>query len=157
MQRIKNIIVHWSSSNEYTTVDDIRRWHVQGRGFKDIGYHRVILHPAALNVGGKVTTEWQQLVKQGRPLDMDLYIEDFEVAAAAIGFNHNSVMVCVVGGPSTKLHPLQKQALIQTCDILLKRFGLWKRDLKTHREVNPTACPGDEIQRVVDSIRKGQR
>jgi hypothetical protein len=147
--RIKNIIFHWSASASTTTVDDIRGWHLR-QGWRDIGYHRVILHPDSVP-GAK---HWYDLVKQGRDLDMDRYISDLEVGAHAKGFNINSVGVCVVGGPRTPLHPLQKEAILQVAKIFTERFGLWRRAVICHRDVNKTQCPGDEIYNVIKQFKK---
>ena len=41
MRQIKEIIVHCSATREGQdiSVDTIRKWHVEGRGWSDIGYH----------------------------------------------------------------------------------------------------------------------
>lgn len=41
MRQINKIIVHCSATREGEnyTVDTIRSWHVDGRGWSDIGYH----------------------------------------------------------------------------------------------------------------------
>lgn len=46
MRQINKIVVHCSATPEGKdfTVDNIRDWHINGRGWKDIGYHYVQLH-----------------------------------------------------------------------------------------------------------------
>ena len=41
MRLIKEIIIHCSATREGQdiSVDTIRKWHVEGRGWSDIGYH----------------------------------------------------------------------------------------------------------------------
>jgi N-acetylmuramoyl-L-alanine amidase len=41
MRQINKIIVHCSATREGQdiSVDTIRKWHVEGRGWSDIGYH----------------------------------------------------------------------------------------------------------------------
>ena len=41
MRKIDKLIVHCSATREgqYISVDTIRDWHVNGRGWNDIGYH----------------------------------------------------------------------------------------------------------------------
>ena len=56
-------------------VDEIRRWHL-ARGWRDIGYHFVITRDAA--------------IQHGRDRD--------EIGAHAIGRNHESIGICLVGG-----------------------------------------------------------
>ena len=41
-QPIDRLIVHHSASPRSTTLKDIRRWHVDERGWEDVGYHFVI-------------------------------------------------------------------------------------------------------------------
>lgn len=145
MRKIQKIINHWSASGPSTTMADIRRWHVQNHGWRDIGYHRVILHPDTVPNAKR----WSDLVKLGRPLDNDPYLSDLEVGAHTIGLNSQSVGVCVISGPSSKLHPLQKTAIIEVNKALIKRFGLKPSDVYGHREFNKTQCPGDEVMTLI--------
>lgn len=153
MNRIKNIIVHWSASSLTVGVETIRQWHKQ-KGWKDIGYHRVILHPNALKADNQKSAIWSDLVKQGRPLDLDLYLEDFERGAHTLGMNRNSIGICVIGNSQNQLHQLQKIALENTLKILIDRFDLEPKDISCHRDHNPTECPGDEIYKFVQGLKK---
>jgi N-acetylmuramoyl-L-alanine amidase len=154
--RIKRIITHWSDSGPFTTVAEIDRWH-KARGFKGIGYHRVIVHPkslAILHTPEQLGLTWDKVVKQGRNLDMDVRLEPNEVGAHTLGFNRDSVAICVVSGPNSPLHPLQRKALIQTNLVLMARFGLTRKDLYCHRDLNATQCPGNEIAGVIQGLRR---
>jgi hypothetical protein len=154
--RIKRIINHWSASGPFTTVAEIDRWHKE-RGFTGVGYHRVIVHPKSLSVlstAEELGLKWGHLVKPGRDLDLDVYIEPNEVGAHTLGFNRNTVSICTVSSPTWGLHPLQKQALIQTNLILMARFGLSRQDLFCHRDLNKTFCPGDEIADIIRGLRR---
>jgi hypothetical protein len=150
INRIEGLIIHWSASNSKTLVEDIRGWHT-AQGWRDIGYHRVILHPDSIKEISIL--EWSHLVKQGRELDDDLYLEIGEQGAHAKGFNKNHVGICVVGSPKYQMHPLQKAALRNTCRALLNRFKLPLSSVKLHREVNPTECPGEEISELIKKFR----
>jgi len=149
MARIKKLIYHWSASGPTTTVEDIRNWHKR-KGWRDIGYHRVILHPNTVP-GAK---HWSDLVKQGRDLDMDAYINGPEVGAHTLGLNSSTVGICVIGGPGVPLHPLQRVAIVEVAKALTERFGLWRRDVICHRDVYKTQCPGDEIYNVIKQFKK---
>ncbi len=139
--------MHWSASPKTWTVQDIRISHKE-RGFRDVGYHRVIEYPRSTNL------KWSDLVKQGRPLDLDLYLDDLEQGAHTLGFNKNWIGVCVIGNTDYKAHPLQIEALYNTLKILVERFGLdIKTDIKMHKELNATQCPGNEIAYHVQRIR----
>lgn len=158
MERIEYLVNHWSVTNPYVRVADIRRMHLQ-KGWRDIGYHRIILHPLSGDLVArrqkKEPLEWWDLVKQGRPLDEDLYIEQEEQGAHTLYYNHNSVGICIIGHPSYKLHPLQVEAIIQTNFTLQDRFILPINASVSHRDFNPTECPGDEIYKLIVSISRG--
>ncbi len=143
MRKIKYAVVHWSASYQATTVEDIRRWHVNGNGWSDIGYHRIILYPKSKN------QYWHELVKLGRPE---------EKAGAHVypppGVTRESLGICVVGGSDYKLHPLQKEAIRHTVIILAARFGFSVSATKCHRDFAPTQCPGDEIYHIVTQLRE---
>jgi N-acetylmuramoyl-L-alanine amidase len=73
--RVNKLVVHHSASLRATTTRDmIEEWHLQ-RGFKSIGYHKVI--------------EADGAIKDGR--------SEEKMGAHALGANANSLGVCVVG------------------------------------------------------------
>lgn len=155
---IKGIVVHWSASGAMTTVEQIRSWH-KAHGWRDIGYHRVILHPSLVeNVEGAPPQNWWELVKEGRKLNSDKYMEDYEVGAHTKGFNTGYVGVCVVGKPDLPLHPLQRAALLATLKTFGERFELPRSAVKGHQEMpnQATACPGAEILALVKDWRAGR-
>ena len=78
MRRIDKIIVHCSATKEGQEfdVEDIRRWHVDGNGWKDVGYHYVI------KLDGQI--------QFGRPLE--------RAGAHAKGHNETSIGICYIGG-----------------------------------------------------------
>lgn len=57
-------------------VEEIRRWHVKGNGWRDVGYHRIIRRDGT--------------VEQGRDLKT--------IGAHVKGFNNHSIGICWVGG-----------------------------------------------------------
>lgn len=72
------IVVHCSATapSDDIGVDEIRRWHVEQNGWRDVGYHFVIRRSGS--------------VEEGRPVNA--------TGAHAKGFNTSSVGVCLVGG-----------------------------------------------------------
>jgi N-acetylmuramoyl-L-alanine amidase len=152
--RIKFMVVHWSVTGRKTTLADIDRMHKQ-RGYKRIGYHYLVLHPGSDDFKAGHDGRPGTLVRRGRPLNDDPYIAADEVAAAAIGFNRNSVHICVVGNPSLPLHPLQVEALTRLIQSVGVKYQLdVKQALRGHRDLNPTECPGDAIYRVLSGLRQ---
>ncbi len=158
MPKIKYLVIHWTASGSNTTVDQIRKWH-KAKGWRDIGYHRVILHPRKV----RNCEEWYQLVKQGRKINDDHFLSNEEKGAHAYGLNHNSVGVVVVGEPSLALDPLQRLALINTIKILCERYDIVPKNVIGHRDVKrithgvgtATACPGDEIYKIIKEYQTG--
>ena len=78
MRDINQIIIHcsYTKPGQYVTASTIRHWHVEERGWSDIGYHYVITRDGEL--------------EQGRPIE--------KAGAHAKGHNSNSIGVCLVGG-----------------------------------------------------------
>lgn len=76
------IIVHCSSTLPHMDigVKEIKHWHVNERGWSDIGYHLVIKRDGSF--------------ENGRPLDIN--------GAHAKGYNHRSIGICLVGGMKSK-------------------------------------------------------
>lgn len=119
MRKITHIVIHNSASNRSTTtINDIRRWHVEENGWKDIGYHRVIY------ISGEVL--------QGRP--------DAEIGAHAEGFNAHSLGICLTGNfdvDKIDERDPQFKALVQTVATLCKRYGIPVENVIGHRDVYP--------------------
>lgn len=151
--KIKNIIIHWSASGPQTDRADFYRWHVVNQGWRDIGYHRIILHPNSREFKNREATKTGHLMKTGRHLNSDPYLEYSEWGAHTLYKNRDSIGICVVGGPKHKLHPLQKQALLEMLDIFIDRYQLPKSAVMCHRDFNPTQCPGDEIYKLIQEYK----
>ena len=78
MREINKIIVHCSATreNENFDVAEIRKWHVEGRGWSDIGYHFYI------DLYGEI--------HKGRDIS--------KIGAHCKGHNRNSIGICYCGG-----------------------------------------------------------
>lgn len=131
MRAIKNIIIHCTATAEGKdyTVEDIRRWHVKGNGWKDIGYHYVIYRDGTIHVG--------------RPID--------QPGAHTSGHNTDSIGIVYVGGcaadgkaPKDTRTQAQKEALYTLCRILKDTLGI--REIHGHREYAAKACPSFDVQ-----------
>lgn len=124
---IKYLIVHHSASpRDTTSVETIRRWHVQDRGWADIGYHWIITGDGVLH--------------PGRPLTMQ--------GAHAPKVNPESWGICVTGdntNPDQRWNGLQEFTLVK--HITAVRFLLPEIDVRGHRDTGQaTACPGLDIR-----------
>lgn len=127
MRAINKIIVHCSATREGQDIssDTIKRWHVDGRGWSDIGYHYCIL----LN----------GIVEVGRPIGRS--------GAHTIGQNKNSIGICYIGGveedgktPKDTRTEEQKISLINLIRTLKSIYG---DDIVVHghRDFAAKACP----------------
>lgn len=143
MRKITHIVIHCSDSPKATTkTADIKRWHVQERGWQDIGYHRVI--------------EGDGSVHQGRPDDV--------IGAHAEGFNAQSLGVCVTGKfdlETIALGDLQGTALVQVCAVLCQRYKIPPANIIGHRDVYPLlkqpvakTCPGKYLHALLPRLRE---
>jgi hypothetical protein len=85
----------------------------------------------------------------------DIYIKDGKVYlvhdldaynAATLGYNHNTIAVCIHSEDKTKLS--SQIALILTLRYLMYRYGLNKECIKGHCDLNNTKCPELDLNRL---------
>jgi N-acetylmuramoyl-L-alanine amidase len=126
MRNIDKIIVHCSATREGEnyTVDTIRSWHVDGRGWSDIGYHFYI------DIYGQI--------HKGRDIS--------RIGAHTKGLNRNSIGVCYCGGvekdgktPKDTRYDCQKEALLAVLRTLKAMYPEAK--IHGHRDFARKACP----------------
>lgn len=139
MRKINEIIVHCTATPEGKDVkaSDIRRFHVEGKGWRDIGYHYVV------DLDGSV--------EPGR---------DESIAGAHCkGHNSNSIGVAYVGGvakdgktPMDTRTEAQKRSLIELLKCLLEKFPGAK--IYSHREFANKACPSFDATREYSGLCK---
>ena len=134
MRPINEIIIHctdtppsWGATlTPQQQVYEIRRWHVEGNGWKDIGYHYVITRDGT--------------VVKGRPVD--------QVGAHVKGHNTGTIGVSLVGGKggsaddtfSQHFTDAQNAALRNLIDALRRDFPAIKK-ISGHNEYAAKACP----------------
>lgn len=131
MRKIEKLFVHCSATKPTMDIGakEIREWHVQGNGWKDIGYHFVIRRNG--------------VVEDGRPIE--------QVGAHVAGHNANSVGVCLVGGIDEKgsaeanFTPGQWKALIRVLRVLKAEYP--KATIHGHNEFAAKACPSFNVQK----------
>lgn len=123
---INEIIVHCAATPEGKnfTVEQIRNWHVNGRGWKDIGYHFVIYLDGSIHAG--------------RPVE--------QVGAHCLNHNQHSIGVCYIGGCTAEgkkakdtRAPAQKKALLELLTELRSIYP--KARIHSHSDFANKACP----------------
>ena len=125
MRDLNRIILHCSATREGKdfSVDTIRDWHVNGRGWSDIGYHWVIRLDGSIEVG--------------RPLEKS--------GAHTKGHNKDSVGVCYIGGcdadgkPKDTMNEEQEKAWRMIVLSLRTLYG--DLTIHGHNEFANKACP----------------
>ena len=130
-RQITEIIVHCSDTpaGRDDRAADIRRWHVNGNGWADIGYHYVV------DLDGKI--------EAGR---------DVAIAGAhCTGHNAQSIGVCYVGGKNAQTGKAedtrteaQKRSLIILLAFLLTKYPNAK--IYGHCDFSKKACPCFDAQ-----------
>jgi len=130
-RKINKIIVHCSATREgqHIDVDTIRDWHVNGRGWSDIGYHYIIYLDGTVHAG--------------RPVERS--------GAHTKGQNSNSIGICYIGGvetdgktPKDTRTPEQKAALDNLLFVLTDIFA--NATIHGHNEFAAKACPSFDVQ-----------
>lgn len=125
MRSINKHIVHCSDST-FGDVAEIRRWHV-ARGWRDIGYHFVILPSGE--------------IEAGRPFS--------EIGAHVRGHNASSVGTCLIG---VDAFSEAQFASLRAIDVVLRNIF---PDLQTlgHRDLDKyKTCPNFEVKDVIKGI-----
>ena len=137
MRKINEIIIHCSASPEgrEDTSKDIRRWHTspkpEGNGWKDIGYHYVVL------LDGTVET--------GRPIE--------NAGAHCTGHNRFSIGVCYIGGLSADGKTFkdtrteaQNASLKQLVKELQALYQIPTKNVVGHCHYAQKACPSFDVE-----------
>ncbi len=104
MRKIEHIVIHCADTPKgvYFDIDDIRKWHVEERGWSDVGYHYVVLLDGT--------------IEKGR--------EDKRKGAHVSGYNSKSIGICYIGGSKgedTRTHE-QKETLTHLTATLKRLY-----------------------------------
>lgn len=137
MRNIDEIIIHCAATppnwredkSTISKVEEVRRWHVDQRGWSDIGYHFMI--------------DRDGTVEHGRPVS--------RAGAHVRGHNGNSIGVCLFGGHGAAatdrfedhFTPEQDIALRELIDTLVGQYGDMR--ISGHNEYAAKGCPGFQV------------
>lgn len=128
---INRLIIHCAATSPKMDVgaEEIRKWHVKGNGWKDIGYHHVIRRNGQ--------------IEDGRPISL--------IGAHCSGQNTGSIGVCLVGGvddrnrPESNFTPEQWRTLEQYVRAFKVEYH--KATIHGHNEFDSgKACPSFDVQ-----------
>jgi len=141
------LIATWHTLPPVAVVQNGIRY--QGRGWRAIGYHYVILN--GWLSGGCFNPVFDGHLETGRPLDSDGEIESEEIGAHVLGHNRNSVGVCLIGesGQFTERQLNTARRLVLEMKAQFKRIAVFQ-----HSELNPSKplCAGLDMDDFRDSL-----
>jgi hypothetical protein len=143
MKGVGRITIHHSGSNRIRTatgfatnaalIERIRAYHVEARGWADLGYHYLI------DPGGRI---WE-----GRPaIWQGAHVKDF---------NPHNLGVVLLGNFDLQ-QPSMQQLLVlpQFVQALRRRYRVSPDQIRSHQEWTPTtACPGKNLQPRFEQMR----
>jgi N-acetylmuramoyl-L-alanine amidase len=134
MPRFKYLMIHHSDGPPDQTVEAIRRYHVQTRGWRDVGYHYLLQRDG----------EGRGHLKRGRS---DAYAGAH--CDGPGGWNSKALGVCVIGTfhpglpHSEKMTEELYQDVLGAVLHLMGKYSIPATHLTCHREHDTTSCPGD--------------
>lgn len=140
---VHEVVVHCSATRPDWMADaglpaqfaEIRRWHMQDRGWRDIGYHWVI------GRDGKVLA--------GRP--------ETEIGAHVVDHNRGTIGICLIGGHGSTERDRFAQHFTAAQDITLRQLlqGIGMRAqirrISGHNEYAAKACPGFTVSKWLEA------
>ena len=136
MRKVNKIIIHCTATPEGrdVSIDEVRRWHVKERGWRDVGYHFLI--------------RLDGTVEEGRPIEM--------TGAHTRGHNWDSIGIAYAGGMSKNMTDpkdtrtdAQKDALV---DLLCQLHDCYGGTVYGHRDFSEKACPSFDAKTEYENI-----
>lgn len=132
MRKVSKVIIHCSATRPTQDIDveTVRGWHVDGNGWKDVGYHFFIKRDGKIQIGRPIT----------------------QTGAHTKGENTGSIGICYAGGvaedgktPEDNRTELQKASLRVLCKALSEVFkGV---TFHGHNEFSAKACPSFKVSK----------
>tara|TARA_R110002020_G_scaffold7771_3_gene32231 strand:+ start:4687 stop:5118 length:432 start_codon:yes stop_codon:yes gene_type:complete len=141
MRQINKLIVHCSATREghNVPVETIRKWHMEGRGWSDIGYHFYI--------------DLEGNISKGRDIA--------RMGAHCKGHNRNSIGICYCGGveadgktPKDTRNYQQIEALL--CVLRTLKAMYPEASIHSHNDFANKACPSFDATREYEDINNNK-
>ena len=125
------IVIHCAATKASMDIGltEIRKWHVQDNGWRDVGYHYIIRRNGEVELGRSIR----------------------DTGAHAAGYNHKSVSVCMVGGMAednsaeANFTPQQWTALLDLVKQLKIQYP--DADVIGHNEISEKECPSFNVKK----------
>lgn len=132
MREINYIVVHHTATPSYATVESIRNYHVNIRGWRDIGYHYLVQRDG--------------VIRLGRP--------DHIQGAHCSGHNADSIGVALIGNFEETPLGMEVETQVNSLKMLLQDLTLRYKDARVvgHKELAATLCPGKHLAEWLDAL-----
>ena len=124
------LVVHCSATKPSMDIGlrEIKRWHVDDNGWRDVGYHYIIRRNGEVELG-----------RSNR-----------DTGAHAAGYNHKSISLCMVGGMAAD-NSAENNFTAQQWTALLDLVKQIKVDYPEanvigHNEISDKECPSFDVQ-----------
>tara|TARA_A100001035_G_scaffold103468_1_gene81033 strand:+ start:270 stop:692 length:423 start_codon:yes stop_codon:yes gene_type:complete len=124
------LVVHCSATKPSMDIGlrEIKRWHVDDNGWRDVGYHYIIRRNGEVELG-----------RSNR-----------DTGAHAAGYNHKSISLCMVGGMAED-NSAENNFTAQQWTALLDLVKQIKVDYPEanvigHNEISDKECPSFDVQ-----------
>ena len=130
MRNIKLIVIHCSDSDyaHHDNIETIRKWHVEENRWSDIGYHFFISKDGNVHIGRS----------------------EGIAGAHVAGYNRGSIGICLSG--RREFTDEQFRSLERLLKDLCKKYGLEKKDIVSHRDLQPgKTCPNFDLHKLLSS------
>ena len=125
------LVVHCSATKPSMDIGlrEIKRWHVDDNGWRDVGYHYIIRRNGEVELG-----------RSNR-----------DTGAHAAGYNHKSISLCMVGGMAEN-NSAENNFTAQQWTALLDLVKQIKVDYPEanvigHNEISEKECPSFDVQK----------
>lgn len=137
------LFVHHTVSNgkglttlkkQAAALNAIRRHHVYGNGWEDIGYNYLVIQPSFPRVRARV------FVGRGKG----------KVPASQEGYNRGNLSVAVLSN-----NDKVKRSTLRALKSLARQLPV--KTAMPHNAVNSTSCPGSRLHALIPQIRKAAR
>ena len=136
MRKVNKIIIHCTATpkGRDVSIDEVRRWHVKERGWRDVGYHFLI--------------RLDGTVEEGRPIEM--------TGAHTRSHNWDSIGIAYAGGmskdmtePEDTRTDEQKDSFV---DLLCQLHDCYGGTIYGHRDFSEKACPSFDAKTEYENI-----
>jgi len=133
-----HLMIHCSATPEGrdVTPEDIRKWHIVGRGWSRVGYSHLF------GIDGQMDI----LI----PYDRDDVIDSWEISNGASGWNGKTKHICYAGGmdrENEKPKDTRTTPQLAAMSTLIKTLIMLYPDIKLigHNQVAAKACPSFDV------------